>query len=58
MTMVAHVLRAVPIAGSAFAGGLTVLANARARFEDAVTPARVTEDNACVYVTLSRRVSA
>lgn len=56
MTMIAHVLRAVPIAGSTVARLLTLLANARARLEDAVTPASVVRDNACVYVTLSRRV--
>lgn len=58
ITMVAYVLRRVPIFGSTVAAGLTVLANARARLEDAVTPAGVTRDNACVYVTLSRRVPA
>lgn len=55
MTMIAYVLRSVPIAGSTAARLLTLLANARARLEDAVTPARVVRDNACVYVTLSRR---
>ncbi len=58
MTMIAHVLRAVPIAGPAVAGGVTILANARARLEDAITPAGVAQDNACVYVTLSRKVPA
>lgn len=57
MTMIAHVLRAVPIVGPTLAKGVTLLANARVRLEDAVTPARVTQDNACVYVTLSRRVA-
>ena len=28
--------------------------NARAWLEDALTPASITRDNACVYVTLSR----
>jgi 2-polyprenyl-3-methyl-5-hydroxy-6-metoxy-1,4-benzoquinol methylase len=58
ITMIAYVLRAVPIAGPAVARCLTLVANARARLEDAITPADVTQDNACVYVTLSRRVSA
>jgi SAM-dependent methyltransferase len=57
MTMVAHLLRGVPIAGPAVARGLTVLANAQARLEDRVTPVGVTQDNACVYVTISRRAT-
>lgn len=57
-TMIAHALRSVPAAGSAFARCLTLVANAQAWLEDAVTPARVTQNNACVYVTLSRRMQA
>ena len=55
ITMIAFVLRRVPVVGRPLAGFLTVLANAQARLEDAITPAAVTGDNACVYVTLSRR---
>ena len=58
ITMIAYVLRGLPIAGPIIANCLTVLANVQARIEDAVTPASVTQDNACTYVTLSRRVSA
>ena len=57
ITMVAYVLRGLPLAGPLVARFLTVLANARAWLEDAVTPASVTQDNACTYVTLSRVVS-
>jgi SAM-dependent methyltransferase len=55
-TMIAHVLRALPVVGRIAAGGLTFAQNFRARLEDAITPSRVTRDNACVYVTLSRRI--
>jgi SAM-dependent methyltransferase len=58
ITMIAFVLRGLPIVGSGIANALTLLANAQARFEDAITPADVTQDNACVYVTLSRRARA
>lgn len=57
LTMIAHVLRGVPFAGSPLAKGAALLANSRARLEDALTPSSVTLDNACVYVMLSRRVS-
>jgi hypothetical protein len=53
--MIAYVLRSVPIVGSTVARLLTILANAQARLEDAITPAGVVRDNACVYVTISRR---
>jgi SAM-dependent methyltransferase len=58
LMMVAYVLRAVPVAGPTVARCLAVLTNARARLEDAATPTRATRDNACVYVTLSRRSQA
>lgn len=58
ITMLAYVLRSLPLAGRPVARFLTVLANARARLEDAVTPASVTQDNACTYVTLSKLVRA
>jgi SAM-dependent methyltransferase len=54
ITGVAHFLRAIPGIGRGVAGFATLAANARARLEDAVTPASITADNACVYVTLSR----
>ena len=54
ITGIAHFLRAIPGIGRGVAGIATFVANARARLEDAVTPAWITADNACVYVTLSR----
>ena len=53
-TGVAHFLRAIPAVGRGLANLTTLAANGRARLEDAVTPAWITADNACVYVTLSR----
>ena len=50
----ARVLRAMPGIGRLMANGAALVANGRARLEDAVTPAWITADNACVYVTLSR----
>ena len=54
ITGAAHFLRAIPGIGRGVANAATLLANARARLEEAITPASVTADNACVYVTLSR----
>jgi SAM-dependent methyltransferase len=58
ITMIAFVLRGLPLVGAPLARFLAVLANAQARLEDAVTPASVTRDNACTYVTLSKLASA
>jgi SAM-dependent methyltransferase len=57
-TGIAHFLRAIPRVGRGVAGLATLAANARARLEEAVTPAWITSDNACVYVTLSRPLPA
>ena len=57
ITMIAYVLRRLPVAGPILARCLTLLANAQARLEDAITPSGVVRDNACVYVTLSRKVA-
>jgi SAM-dependent methyltransferase len=57
ITMIAYVLRGLPLVGPPLAGLLTVLANAEAWLEDAITPAGVTLDNACTYVTLSKLAS-
>jgi len=54
ITGIAHFLRAIPGIGRGVAAVATLVANARARLEDRVTPAWITADNACVYVTLSR----
>lgn len=54
ITGIAHFLRAIPGIGRTVADVAALAANARARLEDAITPASITADNACVYVTLSR----
>ena len=54
MTGIAQFLRAIPGIGRGIGNVVTLAANARARLEEAVTPAWITADNACVYVTLSR----
>jgi len=54
LTCAYQACRRVPYAGAVLAGALAVLMNARGVIENRLTPARVLEDNACVYVTLSR----
>ena len=54
LTCFAVALRKLPWVGNALAGALAVVMNLKASVEDTVTPAWVTKDNACVYVTLSR----
>jgi len=54
LTGFAFVLKRVPGIGPPTAGALAALMNARAFVEDALTPAGITNDNACVYVTLSQ----
>jgi SAM-dependent methyltransferase len=55
LTCFAVALRKVPIVGATLAGAVAVVMNIKAAIEDKVTPAWVTRDNACVYVTLSRK---
>lgn len=47
-------LKKIPVLGPVAAGALSVLTNLRALIEEAVTPGWVTQDNACVYVTVCR----
>lgn len=54
LTCACWALRRVPLIGGPAASILAAVMNVRARLEDALTPAWVTADNACVYVTLSR----
>jgi SAM-dependent methyltransferase len=58
LTCVAVVLRRLPLIGRGLANAVAVVMNVKALVEDWVTPAWVTKDNACVYVTLSRRSGA
>ena len=52
---VAYAVRRIPLVGRAGAGLAALLYNLRAWCEDAITPAQVTADNACVYVGLFGR---
>ena len=54
LTCAAVALRKIPLVGHGLAAALAVVMNARAWLEDLVTPDWVTNDNACVYVTVSR----
>jgi len=56
LTCVAVALRRLPLVGKGLAAAVAVIMNLKATVEDWITPAWVTKDNACVYVTLSRRV--
>jgi SAM-dependent methyltransferase len=51
----AYLLRRVPLAGGALSAAAAFFYNIRAWLEDGVTPAQITAENACVYVTLFRR---
>jgi len=54
LTCIAVAVRRVPIIGHALANTIAVVMNLKASLEDTITPAWVTKDNACVYVTVSR----
>jgi SAM-dependent methyltransferase len=56
LTMAAALLKRIPVIGAPLAGMLAAVMNVRAMAEDAITPAWVTRDNACVYMTLSDRM--
>lgn len=49
-----YALRGVPLVGAPLAGAVAVAYNAGAWLADCVTPAKVTADNACIYVGLFR----
>ena len=55
LTCIAVALRRLPLIGSSLAAAIAIVMNLKASAEDWITPAWVTKDNACVYVTLSRR---
>jgi SAM-dependent methyltransferase len=50
LTAFAFVLKKLPVVGPIIAGALAVVMNARAVVEDAITPATMRDDNACVYL--------
>jgi SAM-dependent methyltransferase len=49
-----EVLRRIPIVGAIVLPILTMLMNIRMEVEDAVTPASIRQDNACVYLVVAR----
>lgn len=53
LTGFSFVLKRIPVLGPLAAAALAAVMNARGFVEDALTPADITRDNACVYVTLS-----
>jgi len=55
LTCFAAALRRLPLMGGGLAAAVAATMNLKASVEDWITPAWVTADNACVYVTLSRR---
>jgi SAM-dependent methyltransferase len=55
LTCIAVALRRLPLIGRGLANAIAVVMNLKAVVEERITPAWVTKDNACVYVTLSRR---
>ena len=54
LTGFAFVLRRLPLLGPIIAGLLAVVMNLRGLLEDAITPAQMRMDNACVYLVLAR----
>lgn len=54
----AFVLRRIPLVGRLLAGSLAALMNIRAVVEDAITPAQMRLDNACVYLVHARKRAA
>ena len=56
LTAFAFVLNRIAWIGPAIAAALSVVMNARAVVEDAVTPRQMREDNACVYLVRARVV--
>lgn len=56
LTGYAYVLRRLPLVGRALAGTLAMVMNARAVIEDAITPAQMRIDNACIYWVRARPV--
>lgn len=58
LTGFAFVLRKLPGVGRLLAGLLAIAMNLRALAEEALTPASVRLDNACVYLVRARKVAA
>lgn len=54
LTGICHFCRKIPMIGHLLANMFAFTLNVRGFIEDLVTPSSVTQNNACVYVTLSR----
>lgn len=54
LTGYSFALRRIPLIGKPLAAMLGIVMNARAVFEDAVTPAGIKQDNGCVYLVRAR----
>ena len=54
LTCACYALRKVPLVGKPIGAILALVMNLRAKIEEAITPAWVTNDNACVYLVLAR----
>ncbi|HUF80194.1 MAG TPA: class I SAM-dependent methyltransferase [Burkholderiales bacterium] len=52
---IAHLLGEIPVVRKSLLPAFTMVLNARAWVEDRMTPARITANNACVYVGLFQR---
>jgi SAM-dependent methyltransferase len=51
------VLRRIPVVGPALVPPVASLMNLRMLVEDAITPAAITDDNACIYLAIARPVA-
>ena len=58
LTGFAVFLRKLPLVGHLLASGLAIVMNLRALIEDAVTPASIRHDNACVYLVRASKAMA
>jgi len=57
LTGFAFVLRKLPLIGPPLAGALAIVMNLRGLLEDAITPAQMRLDNACVYLVRARKAA-
>ena len=56
LTCAYYALRRIPLIGRPVGAALALVMNLRARVEEALTPAWVTRDNACIYLVTARPV--
>jgi SAM-dependent methyltransferase len=54
LTCACYALRKIPVVGAPIGALLALIMNLRAKIEEAITPAWVTNDNACVYLVMAR----